>query len=72
MEKLTRGRTSFIIAHRLNTIANADEIFISGNYSKVMPVLRIDSRELQPGPFYRRARELYWAFAHDKGLGKAA
>jgi branched-chain amino acid aminotransferase len=52
--------------------ANADEIFISGNYSKVMPVLRIDNRDLQPGPFYRRARELYWAFAHDQGLGKAA
>ena len=44
----------------------ADEIFISGNYSKVMPVLRIDGRDLQPGPFYRKARELYWAFAHDK------
>ena len=29
-----------------------------------MPVLRIDERELQPGPFYRQARELYWAFAH--------
>jgi branched-chain amino acid aminotransferase len=52
--------------------ANADEIFITGNYSKVMPVLRIDNRDLQPGPFYRRARELYWAFAHNQGLGKAA
>ena len=52
--------------------ADADEIFISGNYSKVMPVLRIDARELQPGPFYRRARELYWAFAHNKPVGKAA
>src|SRR4029079_19634745 len=46
----------------------ADEIFISGNYSKVMPILRIDDRNLQPGHFYRRARELYWAFAHDKGV----
>jgi branched-chain amino acid aminotransferase len=42
----------------------ADEIFSSGNYSKVSPVTRIDDRALQPGPFYRRARELYWAFAH--------
>jgi branched-chain amino acid aminotransferase len=42
----------------------ADEIFSSGNYSKVSPVTRIDHRELQPGPFYRKARELYWAFAH--------
>ncbi|HZB63615.1 MAG TPA: branched-chain amino acid aminotransferase [Microvirga sp.] len=57
---------------RYEDFTNADEIFISGNYSKVMPVLRIDSRELQPGPFYRKARELYWAFAHDKGVSRAA
>jgi branched-chain amino acid aminotransferase len=42
----------------------ADEIFSSGNFSKVSPVTRIDNRELQPGPFYRKARELYWDFAH--------
>jgi branched-chain amino acid aminotransferase len=45
-------------------IQNADEIFSSGNYSKVMPVNRIDDRSLQPGPLYRKARELYWAYAH--------
>ena len=44
----------------------ADEIFISGNFSKTMPVTRIDDRHLQPGPVARRARELYWAFAHDR------
>ncbi|HZZ59659.1 MAG TPA: branched-chain amino acid aminotransferase [Roseiarcus sp.] len=42
----------------------ADEIFVVGNFGKVTPVRRIDGRELQPGPFYRRARELYWQFAH--------
>jgi branched-chain amino acid aminotransferase len=51
---------------RYEDFAHADEIFISGNYSKVMPVLKIDSRDLQPGPFYRKARELYWDFAHSK------
>jgi branched-chain amino acid aminotransferase len=45
---------------------NADEIFTSGNYSKVVPVTRIDDRDLQPGPLYRRARQLYWDFAHSK------
>ena len=45
-------------------LENADEIFSSGNYSKVMPVSRIDARSLQPGPLYRKARELYWAYAH--------
>ena len=42
----------------------ADEIFVVGNYGKVTPVRRIDGRDLQPGPFFRRARELYWEFAH--------
>ena len=32
-----------------------------------MPVVRIDERSLQPGPFYRKARELYWDFAHEAG-----
>ncbi len=43
---------------------SADEIFVVGNYGKVTPVRRIDERDLQPGPFFRRARELYWEFAH--------
>jgi len=42
----------------------ADEIFSSGNFAKVAPVIRIDDRNLQPGPFYSRARKLYWEFAH--------
>ena len=45
---------------------SADEIFSTGNYSKVVPVTRIGGRLLQPGAFYSRARELYWAFAHSK------
>lgn len=43
----------------------ADEVFSSGNYSKVMPVTALDDTKYQPGPVYRRTRELYWAFAHD-------
>jgi branched-chain amino acid aminotransferase len=42
----------------------ADEIFATGNYSKVVPVTRISNRSLQFGPMYTKARELYWAFAH--------
>lgn len=42
----------------------ADEIFSTGNYSKVVPVTRIDDRTLEFGPMYKKARELYWAFAH--------
>jgi branched-chain amino acid aminotransferase len=44
----------------------ADEIFATGNYSKVVPVTRIDDRPLPMGPIYSRARELYWSFAHSK------
>ena len=42
----------------------ADEIFSTGNYSKVVPVIRIDDRQLPHGPFYTKARQLYWKFAH--------
>lgn len=42
----------------------ADEVFTSGNYSKVMPVTRVETVEKQPGPFFNKARAAYWAFAH--------
>ncbi|GGD27061.1 branched-chain amino acid aminotransferase [Aureimonas glaciei] len=41
----------------------ADEIFSTGNHSKVVPVIGIEGRSLQPGPVAERARELYWTFA---------
>lgn len=43
---------------------DADEIFSTGNYAKVMPVTRIEDRTLQPGPVAQLARELYWEYAH--------
>ena len=46
--------------------AAADEIFSTGNFQKVAPMTRINSRELQPGPIYMKARALYWEFAHRK------
>lgn len=49
---------------RYRDFETADEIFSTGNYAKVMPIVRIDDRSLQPGPLYRKARELYWYFAH--------
>ncbi|MFL5168384.1 MAG: aminotransferase class IV, partial [Microvirga sp.] len=56
---------------RYEDFAQADEIFSSGNYSKVVPVIRIDDRELQPGPTFRKARELYWDFAHSRAAHAA-
>ncbi len=46
-------------------VMTADEIFNTGNYGKVMPVSRIEDRDLQPGPVARRARELYFEYAKD-------
>ena len=64
--KLMRGAGISVVETTLSykDVQTADEIFSSGNYSKVMPVNRIDDRSLQPGPLYRKARELYWEFAH--------
>ncbi len=42
----------------------ADEIFATGNYSKVVPATRIEGNVLPFGPLYAKARELYWSFAH--------
>ncbi len=41
----------------------ADEVFTSGNYSKVTPVTKVEDVTMQPGPLYRKAREAYWAYA---------
>jgi branched-chain amino acid aminotransferase len=44
-------------------VLDADEVFSTGNYGKVLPVTRVEERHLQPGPLYQRARETYWDFA---------
>lgn len=43
--------------------ANADEVFLSGNMSKVTPVTAFDDRQYQVGPVARRVREMYWDWA---------
>ncbi len=51
---------------RYSDFEGADEIFATGNFAKVVPITRIDARALPIGPFYRKARELYWAYARAK------
>ena len=41
----------------------ADEVFLSGNMSKVMPVTEFDGTKYPVGPVTRRVRELYWDWA---------
>jgi branched-chain amino acid aminotransferase len=71
---ITRARTMALLEEygmrttertlSLREFLEADEIFSTGNHSKVVPVTRIEERELQPGPVARKARELYWEWAH--------
>src|SRR5262245_66364273 len=50
--KLLRGAGITVSESTLSyrDLENADEIFSTGNYSKVVPVIRIGERSLQPGP----------------------
>ena len=41
----------------------ADEVFTTGNYVKVIPIIRVEERDLQPGPVTKQARALYFEFA---------
>ena len=41
----------------------ADEVFLSGNMSKVTPVTRFDDRHYEVGPLTKRTRSLYWDWA---------
>lgn len=41
----------------------AEEVFATGNYSKVQPCTRLERRDIQPGPLFRKARSLYFEFA---------
>ena len=43
-------------------LASATEIFNTGNYGKVTPCVRFESRNLPVGPVATRARDLYFAF----------
>lgn len=42
---------------------SADEVFLTGNMTKITPVTAFDDRQYQVGPVTRRARELYWDWA---------
>ncbi|TCD14075.1 branched-chain amino acid aminotransferase [Oricola cellulosilytica] len=71
---ITRSRIIGLLAesgHRVSertlTVADfmdADEIFTTGNHSKVVPIIRIEDRQLQPGPVAATARQSYWDWAH--------
>lgn len=57
------GETVIETSLRYADFQDADEIFSSGNFAKLSAITRIDDRALQPGPLFRKASELYRAFA---------
>jgi len=71
---ITRARTLSLLSEggiptvektlSVKDFLDADEIFSTGNHSKVVPVIRIEDRHLQAGPVAKKARALYWDFAH--------
>lgn len=48
---------------RVQDFLDADEVFSTGNHSKVVPITRVEDRHLQAGPVAKKARELYWEWA---------
>ncbi|MNT35956.1 Branched-chain-amino-acid aminotransferase [compost metagenome] len=44
-------------------VEEADEVFSSGNYGKVVHVNRVEARALEYGPLARRAHQLYMDYA---------
>lgn len=49
---------------RPEELETADEVFSTGNFGKVMPITRLNDTAFQPGPVYKKARELYFDYAH--------
>jgi len=58
------GRTVHARSVTVDEVLDADELFSTGNYGKVLPITQIETRDLQPGPIYAEARQMYWDYAH--------
>ncbi|HET6805634.1 MAG TPA: branched-chain amino acid aminotransferase [Frateuria sp.] len=53
-------------------VLEADEVFSTGNFGKVLPVHRIDDRHYPHGPVTQLAHDLYRAFAHGSSHASVA
>ncbi|MEQ8355560.1 MAG: branched-chain amino acid aminotransferase [Kiloniellaceae bacterium] len=56
--KVQEGRVTW------QDVQEADEVFSTGNFGKVLPITRVEDRNLQPGPVCAAARKAYWDWAH--------
>lgn len=48
----------------LEDLSDIEEMFLTGNATKITPVTRYEDTHLQVGTVARRAREAYWDYAH--------
>ena len=48
---------------RMEDFLHADEVFLTGNATKITPVTQIEDKNFQTGPVAKRSRELYWDWA---------
>ncbi len=70
---ITRQRTIILLRENgysvderqidFDELLEADEIFSTANHTKLMPCTRIEDRNLNAGPVFTHARELYFAWA---------
>ncbi|PHQ68739.1 MAG: branched chain amino acid aminotransferase [Sneathiella sp.] len=49
-------------------VMDADEVFNSGNYGKILPVTRVEDREFQPGTITRKLRDMYMDYSRASQL----
>ncbi len=57
------GREVLEVTLSFEDFEGADEVFMSGNISKVTPVVKFENAEYPIGPVSKLARELYWKWA---------
>ena len=64
---MTNLRADSVAVHEtvlsFDDFRDADEVFMSGNMSKITPVTAFDDKQYQVGPVTRRLREMYWDWA---------
>ncbi|QBF33603.1 branched-chain amino acid aminotransferase [Thalassococcus sp. S3] len=64
---MTNMRADGMIVHErvltFDDFHDADEVFLSGNMTKVTPVTAFDETQYQVGPVTRRVRNMYWDWA---------
>lgn len=69
---ITNMRLDGMVVHEtvltFRDFEDADEVFLTGNMSKITPVEAIEDNNYQSGPMTRRLRDMYWDWAASEVL----